>query len=78
MTARTWRQDELEAMLDGELYRCFAACRFVRPFAGGQSATHDGLKMFVEHHLKIDPDDPEFAKTVARIEKEDHPEKIPK
>ncbi len=49
--------------------RIHVKARFVAPFTGGQPAKPEGVRAYVVHHLKVDPDDVEA--TIDRIRREE-------
>ena len=64
-------QQELDAMLAEHRQSMTIKARFLRPLAGGQPASDDGLRAFIKHHLGIAPDAPEFEAAFQRIRKEE-------
>lgn len=67
----TYTGADLEKALEGLRGEALATCRMRMPIAGGQPATERGLAAFVEHHLKLAPDSPQFEKAVRRIREEE-------
>lgn len=69
----TYTQRDLDAILEeeGKIASVRVRLRFPRNFAGGQPAGEKELKAFIQHHLGISPDAPEFMETYARIRREE-------
>ena len=51
--------------------RVVVHAELAQPMVGGQPATDKGLQAFVEHHLKLTPETPEFVDALARIRREE-------
>ena len=68
-------QADLDLMLQPYLGLATVHARLERETAGGQPAGENGLKAFVEHHLHLTPDTPEFDQALWRIMHEEIGEK---
>jgi len=71
MHGKIYTQDDLDALMEKTRAKAIVECEFLRECAGGVPAGEKGLAAFVEHHLGLVPDTPDFEDAIKRIEKEE-------
>jgi len=71
MHGKSYTQEDLDALMEKTRAKAIVECEFLRECAGGVPAGEKGLAAFVEHHLGLVPDTPDFEDAIKRIEKEE-------